>query len=76
MRVLLVGPEREENLSLRYLAASLHAAGHEADLARFDGLEDLSGVLRLAANYDAIGLSMCFQASPEVTTPPAQPPNC
>src|SRR6266498_466159 len=29
MRVLLVGPDQESNLSLLYLAASLRAAGHE-----------------------------------------------
>ena len=62
MRVLLVGPEREENLSLRYLIASLHVAGHDADLVRFDGLDDLSDVLRRASRYDVVGLSMCFQA--------------
>jgi len=62
MRLLLVGPEREENLSLRYLAAALHAAGHVADLARFDGLDDLTSVLQRATRYDGVGLSMCFQA--------------
>ena len=35
MHVLLVGPEFEENLSLRYLAAALRQAGHTASLARF-----------------------------------------
>ncbi len=30
MRVLLAGPDFEENLSIRYLASSLNAAGHDA----------------------------------------------
>ncbi len=62
MRVLLVGPEREENLSLRYLSAALRSAGHDTTLARFDGLEDLPRVLAGCAHHDAFGLSMCFQA--------------
>jgi anaerobic magnesium-protoporphyrin IX monomethyl ester cyclase len=62
MRVLLVGPEREENLSLRYLASSLLAAGHVADIVAFDSLDDLPEVLRRAPGYDAVGLSLCFQA--------------
>jgi hypothetical protein len=30
MRVVLVGPDYEENLSIRYLSASLLGAGHES----------------------------------------------
>jgi anaerobic magnesium-protoporphyrin IX monomethyl ester cyclase len=62
MRVLLVGPEREENLSLRYLAGSLLAAGHGAELAAFDTIADLPRVLAVAHGFDAVGLSLCFQA--------------
>jgi len=61
MRVMLVGPEREENLSLRYLASSLRAAGHEPRLAPFDSLADLPQVVEAARGADAVGLSMCFQ---------------
>ena len=46
MHVLLVGPEFEENLSLRYLAAALRQAGHTASLARFDSPEYLEGVVQ------------------------------
>lgn len=36
MRVLLVGPDYEENLSIRYLSSSLVNAGHEPVLAAFN----------------------------------------
>ncbi len=62
MRVLLVGPEREENLSLRYLSAALVAAGHQAEIAAFDSLDDLGEVVARARGADAVGLSLCFQA--------------
>jgi len=62
MRILLVGPEREENLSVRYLSGALLAAGHEAEIAAFDSLDDLAGVVAAARGFDVVGLSMCFQA--------------
>jgi hypothetical protein len=34
MRVLLVGPDFEENLSIRGLAAALHDAGFECESSR------------------------------------------
>lgn len=34
--IALVGPEVEENLGLRYLASSLHAAGFDAEILRYD----------------------------------------
>ena len=61
MRVLLVGPEQEENLSLRYLSASLRAAGHEPAIAAFDTAADAPAVLAAAAEADLVGLSMCYQ---------------
>jgi radical SAM superfamily enzyme YgiQ (UPF0313 family) len=61
MRILLVGPEREENLSLRYLSAALLAGGHEASIAPFDSLNALPSVVEMAAQADAVGLSLCFQ---------------
>lgn len=61
MRVLLVGPDLEENLSLRYLAASLSAAGHTSQIATFDSKADLPRVLDAARGADLVGLSMCFQ---------------
>jgi len=61
MRVLLVGPDLESNLSLLYLAASLRAAGHAPAIARFDGPQDAPGVLAAAREADLVGLSMSFQ---------------
>lgn len=61
MRVLLVGPDHESNLSLLYLAASLRAAGHEPVLAAFNAWDDAPAVQRAARSADLVGLSMCFQ---------------
>jgi anaerobic magnesium-protoporphyrin IX monomethyl ester cyclase len=61
MRVLLVGPDLEENLSLRYLASSLRAAGHEPRIAAFDSAADARAVIAAAGNVDLVGLSMCYQ---------------
>jgi anaerobic magnesium-protoporphyrin IX monomethyl ester cyclase len=61
MDVLLVGPDLEENLSLRYLAAALHAAGHEARIARFDTMDDFHRVIEQARGAQMIGLSLCYQ---------------
>lgn len=62
MHVLLVGPDYEENLSIRYLSSSLLSAGHETTLAIFNSLEDIPAVADAAQNVDIAGLSMCFQA--------------
>jgi radical SAM superfamily enzyme YgiQ (UPF0313 family) len=62
MLVLLVGPDCEENLSLRYLASSLRAAGHRPRLAAFDSLDDAENVVHAAGEADLVGLSLCFQA--------------
>lgn len=61
MRVLLVGPDLESNLSLRYLASSLRAAGHEARIATFDTPADAAAVVAAAKGNELVGLSMCFQ---------------
>ena len=61
MHVLLVGPDLEENLSLRYLAAALVGAGHRATIARFDTMEDFHQVVEQARGADLIGLSLCYQ---------------
>ncbi len=64
MHVVLVGPEIEENLSLRYLAAALRQAGHWASLARFDSPEHVDRVVEqvLRERPDLVGLSMVYQA--------------
>lgn len=60
MRVLLTGPDFEENLSIRYLASSLKANGHETLLAVFNSAEDVEAVAQQAGEADIIGLSVCF----------------
>src|SRR5437879_7414437 len=62
MHVVLVGPEFEENLSLRYLAAALRQAGHTAGLARFDSPEYLEGVDQQVRREQpaVVGLWMVF----------------
>jgi ankyrin repeat protein/radical SAM superfamily enzyme YgiQ (UPF0313 family) len=62
MRVLLVGREEEENLSIRYLSSSLQAAGHEVELASFNRNDDMDSVVCAASMVDLVGLSMCFQS--------------
>jgi hypothetical protein len=60
-----VGPELEENLSLRYLAASLKAAGIESEIVPFNSPNDLPQVI--SALLDSgdppalVGLSLSFQ---------------
>ena len=61
MRIVLVGPSQEENLSLRYLASSLEGAGHEVVLAPFNSVRDAAQVLELATGCDMAGLSLSFQ---------------
>ena len=64
MKVALVGPELEENLSLRYLSAALEAAGHEARLYDFHGPDQIGIIARDIAAWrpEAVGLSMVFTA--------------
>jgi hypothetical protein len=61
--VALVGPELEENLSLRYLSSSLMAAGFECRIIAFNFSCNLPEVLAalLAAGPGLIGLSLSFQ---------------
>ncbi len=63
MRVALIGPEIEENLSLRYVAASLAAAGVESDIVPFNGEEDFAAALEatLAVPRRLVGISLAFQ---------------
>ena len=63
--VALVGPEIEENLSLRYLASSLEAAGFRTDIVPFNGPADLPQVLATLLHSgeppSLVGLSLSFQ---------------
>ena len=62
MRVLLTGPDFEENLSIRYLASSLQANGHQTELAVFNSAGDLDTVAEQAGEAEIVGLSICFQS--------------
>lgn len=63
--IALVGPEIEENLSLRYLASSLSRAGYHSEIIPFSGEHEFESAL--AAILDApvppavVGLSLAFQ---------------
>ena len=67
--IALVGPEYEENLSLRYLASSLTAAGYASRIIAFNRPGDLPRVLAaiMDGQGDAdeppllVGLSLAFQ---------------
>jgi radical SAM superfamily enzyme YgiQ (UPF0313 family) len=63
MNVALVGPEIEENLALRYLAASLQRAGHRATIIPFDRAADADRVARdvLRAGPALVGFSLVAQ---------------
>src|SRR5690242_9077067 len=58
MRVLLAGPDFEENLSIRYLASSLHAKRHETSLAVFNSADDVEAVAEQAGEAEIVGLSV------------------
>ena len=62
--IALVGPEVEENLSLRYLAASLAGAGYRAEILSFNGERDFSRIVAVILGESApflVGLSLAFQ---------------
>jgi len=61
MRVLLVGPDLESNLSLGYLSSSLQAAGHGVQICPFTTPTDTAAVLAAAQTADVVGLSLSFQ---------------
>jgi radical SAM superfamily enzyme YgiQ (UPF0313 family) len=62
-RVALVGTELEENLSLRYLAASVEQDGFRPELIPFNKASDAERVLARVAALDplVVGISMPFQ---------------
>ncbi len=63
--VALVGPEIEENLSLRYLASSLAAAGYDSDLVPFNTETDFGAVIATILSAPErpklVGISLAFQ---------------
>jgi anaerobic magnesium-protoporphyrin IX monomethyl ester cyclase len=62
MKVLLAGPDYEENLSIRYLSSSLLSAGHDPVLAAFNSPADIAAVANQAQSTGIVGLSLCFQS--------------
>ncbi len=63
--VALVGPEIEENLSLRYIASSLATAGFRAEIVPFNSEGDFASVIATVLNGPeppiCVGLSLAFQ---------------
>ena len=61
--IALVGPEIEENLSLRYIASSLAVAGHTTSIVAHNQEADFPYALEtvLKENPDIVGLSLAFQ---------------
>ena len=61
--VALIGAEHEENLSLRYLAATVEQAGFRAELVVFTGEADPDAIVRavLASGAIVAGISVPFQ---------------
>lgn len=65
MTIALVGPELEDNLSLRYLASSLGAAGYPSSIIPFNSDAEMKNVLRELLNMSPrpmmVALSLSFQ---------------
>src|SRR5579859_517429 len=63
--VALVGPEIEENLSLRYIASSLAQVGVTTDLVPFNSEADfataLATITAQASPPAVVGISLAFQ---------------
>jgi anaerobic magnesium-protoporphyrin IX monomethyl ester cyclase len=64
VKVLFIASEDEENLSVRYPAATLVNAGHSVEIVPFSGPEDTERVLRQVHRFrpDLIAVSMAFQS--------------
>jgi hypothetical protein len=74
MRVLLAGPDFEENLSIRYLASSLQAKRHETSLAVFNLADDVAAVAEQAGEVEIVGLSVCKRLTESGTNNFSPPP--
>jgi len=63
--IALVGPEIEENLSLRYIASSLAVAGYRSELVPFNQETDFGPALQSILGAEepplAVGISLAFQ---------------
>ena len=63
MKVVLIGPEIEQNLSIRYLASALSTQGHRTCIIPFSFKSELPNIIRrtLKENPGLIGLSLVAQ---------------
>lgn len=63
--IALLGPELEENLSLRYLAASLSGAGFDSRIVVFNGADDFPSAIAAITQDEEppllVGVSLAFQ---------------
>ncbi len=63
--VALIGPEIEENLSLRYLASSLERAGFASEIFAYNDGSELASLARRLAQEETppllVGISLAFQ---------------
>ncbi len=63
--IALIGPELEENLSLRYLAASLIEAGFDGRIVAFNGADDFPAAIAAITQTGEppllVGVSLAFQ---------------
>ena len=63
--IALVGPEIEENLSLRYIASSLAANGYASEIVAFNHDGEFGGAVAQIANAEepplVVGISLAFQ---------------
>jgi radical SAM superfamily enzyme YgiQ (UPF0313 family) len=63
--IALIGPEIEENLSLRYLASSLAAGGYRTEIVAFNSEADFGDVIAAIVNAPEppllVGISLAFQ---------------
>jgi anaerobic magnesium-protoporphyrin IX monomethyl ester cyclase len=64
-RVVLIGPNRQENLALQYLAASAQAAGHKPHILTCNTRADIAQVIAdtMQLQADVVGLGVQFQHS-------------
>jgi hypothetical protein len=62
MKVALIGAELEENLGLRYMAAALETAGHQARIIPYNNERDLAQTVSQTLTFspEIVGLSMVF----------------
>ena len=52
MKIALVGAELEENLGLRYIAASLEKKDHHVKLVPFNARQDIPEAVKQVTAYD------------------------